>query len=197
MDPVATRESAEMGSPPDDARPLIERLAGGDRQALAELYARYQGPLFRYLLQLTGDRELAEEVLQDTLVAVWKYAATFEGRSTVQTWLIGIARRQAHNTLRRRTLPRADAAALADLAASEPDPEDLALASAEREELVAALTRLAPMHREVLGLIFEHGLSYQETARILGVPEGTVKSRLSNAKRALRARLVSPEEVDR
>lgn len=172
----------------DDAQ-LIERIARGDRQALSELYACYQRALFAYLLQLTPDYGLAEELLQDTLVAVWKSARSFEGRSSVLTWLIGIARRQAHNTLRQRILPTADLSEVECLPARDLGPEAFALASVARDELTQAFRQLAPVHREVLLLIFVQELSYQEAATVLEVPVGTVKSRLSNARRALRALL--------
>lgn len=180
----------------DDVQ-LVLRIARGDRQALSELYARYQRPLFAYLLQLTPDYGLAEELLQDTLVAVWKSARSFEGRSKVLTWLIGIARRQAHNTLRQHKLPLADLAELEDMPATDLEPEECALASVAREELARTLRQLAPVHREVLLLIFVQEFSYQETATILEVPVGTVKSRLSNARRALRALLDAREDVTR
>lgn len=176
-----------------DDRQVLQRIAAGDRQALAELYARYRQPLFGYLAQLTPDRGLAEELLQDTLVAVWKSADRYEGRSSVTTWLFGVARRQAHNTLRQKGLPLADAAALETLPARDPEPESAALAGAAREELAAAFGRLAPVHREVLTLAFLHELAYAEIAHVLGVPLGTVKSRLSLAKRALRAQLDAAE----
>ncbi len=196
MQNAAAREVTWVSEPVEDQERLIlDRVARGDRNALADLYARFQAPLFRYLVQLTGDVGLAEEVLQDTLVAVWRSAAGFEGRSSIQTWLIGIARRQAHNTLRRRALPLADVAELEIVPARGPEPEDAALARAEREELAAALRCLAPAHREVLVLAFVNGLSYREMAGVLGVPEGTVKSRLSNAKRALRTLLEASEGV--
>lgn len=181
----------------DPERQVLDRVARGDRDAFAELYARNQATLFRYLIHITGDAGLAEEVLQDTLVAAWQGAVAFEGRSTVQTWLIGIARRQAHNRLRRRTLPLVDESALELAIASEAEPEDAALASVEREELAAAIRALATVHREVLALAFVNGLSYREMAQVLAIPEGTVKSRLSNAKRALRALLESSEGVGR
>src|SRR5712692_8361387 len=180
----------------DGDRQLLGRVASGDRDALAELYERFGSALFRYLLQITNERGVAEEVLQDTLVGVWKSAGTFEGRSTVQTWLIGIARRQAHNTLRRRMLPRADLGDVEILPATGPEPEDAALAELEREELARTIQRLAPAQREILTLTFAEGLSYSEMATVIGVPEGTIKSRLSNAKRALRA-LLEAEEVER
>jgi RNA polymerase sigma-70 factor (ECF subfamily) len=179
----------------ENGRALIRRIAAGDRDALAALCARYQTAVFYYLVRLLGDRALAEEVFQDTLVAVWRSAATFEGRSSVQTWLVGIARRQAHNSTRRRVLPRADVAELEVLPSADPEPEDVALAGARREELAAAMARLTHAHREVLVLTFVHGLSYPEMARLVEVPEGTIKSRLSNAKRALRALLEEEEAM--
>jgi RNA polymerase sigma factor (sigma-70 family) len=180
----------------DDVQ-LVRRIGRGDRQALSELYARYQRVLFAYLLQLTPDYGLAEELLQDTLVAIWKSAQSFEGRSSVLTWLIGIARRQAHNTLRQRHVALTDLSEIESMPASDLEPEEVALADVAREELVAAFRRLAPVHREVLLLVFVQELSYQETATILGVPVGTVKSRLSNARRALRAILDAKEDTKR
>ncbi len=173
----------------------IARIAAGDRQALTQLYQRHRQALFSYLLQLTPDYGLAEELLQDTLVAVWKSAHSFEGRSSVRTWLIGIARRQAHNTLRQRGLPLAGLSELDETPATDPEPEAAALASAARDDLGAAFSQLVPIHREVLALIFVQQLSYHETAQVLGVPIGTVKSRLNHAKSALRALLRSAEEV--
>lgn len=172
---------------------LVKRIAAGDRQALADLYSRHQRALFNYLLQLTPDYGLAEELLQDTLVAVWKSARSFEGRSSVLTWLIGIARRQAHNTLRQRKLPLADEAELAGMAAPDPEPEEFTLARIAHDELLQAFQQLAPVHREILVLTFVQELSYQEAASILAVPVGTVKSRLSNARRALRVLLEERE----
>jgi RNA polymerase sigma-70 factor, ECF subfamily len=200
VESIAVRETGWMSmhtQPAIDNRLIIQRIARGDREALAELYACYQQPLFRYLLQLTPDYGLAEEMLQDTFVAVWKSARTFEGRSSVQTWLISIARRQAHNTLRRRKLLTVDEAELEEMASKEPEPEDFALASVARDELVAAFKQLASLHREIIVLIFIEELSYPEVANVLGIPVGTVKSRLSNAKRMLRRLLDSKEGTRR
>lgn len=169
---------------------LLERISAGDRDALAELYRQYQRPLFRFLCQLTPDRGLAEEILQDTLVAVWKGAGTFSGRSQVSTWLFGIARRQAHDALRRKGVALAGEDEVEQAPDPGPAPEQQALA---RDGLARAVRRLAPVHREVLALAFVSGLGYQEIAEVLEVPEGTVKSRLFNARKALRLLL---EEED-
>jgi RNA polymerase sigma factor (sigma-70 family) len=196
LEHTVLQEISWMGEPTDD-RQLLKRIGAGDRQALSELYTRYQRLLFKYLLQLTPDYGLAEEMLQDTLVAVWKSACSFEGRSSVQTWLIGVARRQAYNTLRRHKISLVNESELEGLAAMEPEPEDFTLASSARDELVEAFKQLAPVHREVLVLTLVQDFSYEETALALNVPIGTVKSRLSNAKRLLRALLVTREGAGR
>jgi RNA polymerase sigma-70 factor (ECF subfamily) len=147
-----------------------------------------------YLLQLTSDYGLAEELLQDTLLAIWSSATTFAGRSRPRTWLFGVARRQAHNTLRRRGIPLARASEEEELALLQdpgPGPEDAVLARAGQAEMVQALTRLSTAHREVLILAIVHGLPQHDLVEILGVPLGTVKSRLHAAKRALRTLLTT------
>ena len=190
-------QEISLDKPTGDDRQLLKRIAGGDRQALTELYARYQRLLFNYLLQLTPDYGLAEELFQDTLVAVWKSASSFGGRSSVQTWLIGVARRQAHNTLRQRKISLVNESELEGLADVGPEAEDFTLASIARDELVEAFKQLGSVHRGVLVLILVQELSYEETAAALNVPVGTVKSRLSNAKRLLRALLVTREGAGR
>jgi RNA polymerase sigma-70 factor (ECF subfamily) len=198
---TARAEIGEIGwmrqPPASDDRHLLQRIGRGDREALTEIYARHRQMLFRYLLHLTPDRGLAEELLQDTLVAVWRSAASFEGRSSVTTWLIGIARRQAHNTLRRRGVELADLTEVETMPASGSAPEDALLATMAREQLAEALDRLGLLHREVLVLAFVQELSYTEIATALDIPIGTVKSRLSHAKHALKAALANREEAER
>ena len=186
---------------------ILRRVAQGDRQALTDLYRRHGQDLFQYLQHLTGDRDLAEELLQDTLVAAWKNAATYRAEGSARAWLFGIARRRTYKRLRQPEPPRADLAELENLPAPDLEPETALLAGITRDEIAGALLRLLPIHREVLLLTFVNELSYAETAGILGVPIGTVKSRLSNARRSMRTLLAAEhapqvkredeEEVDR
>lgn len=170
-------------------RDLLARMATGDRSALATLYGLEHRPVLAYLHAMTGDAGLAEEVVQDTFLAAWRGASAFAGRATVRSWLFAIARRRAADSLRKvgrptlRLLPLDDAR---DAPSAEPDPADLAIAAATRAEIAAAIDRLGPLHQEILLLTFGHGLSYPELAETLGIPLGTVKSRLNHAKRALR-----------
>ena len=178
-----------------DDHAIVTRIAVGDHTALETLYDRYGPRVLAYLLQLTPDRGLAEEILQDTMLAAWAAAGSFEGRSSMTTWLLGITRRQAHNQFRRRGLPLVDPSALDTVPSQEPELEATAIAAATEAELADAVARLAPIHREVLTLAFTYELSYREIAEVIGVPIGTVKSRLSAARRAIRASLKSGEEA--
>ena len=171
---------------------LLRSVANGDAASLARLYERHAGPLFGYLYRLAGDRMTAEEILQDTMLAVWRSAAAFEGRSKVSTWLFGVARRQAHNRLRGRASPEA----IADLP-DRPDlgagPDELAIAAAGGTPVAAAIDRLPDHHRDVIALVFVAGLPLADVAEVLSIPVGTVKSRLHHARAAVAAALIAQE----
>jgi RNA polymerase sigma factor (sigma-70 family) len=157
---------------------LLQRIAAGDERALGSLYARHAQSLLAYAQHLIGDRGAAEEALQDTFVALWRGAAAFEQRSTVRTWLFGICRRQAL----RRVRPTTPATQPIDEA---PSPDAVVLARADAAAVAAALVALPAIHREVLELTFGADLSHPEVAEVLGIPVGTVKSRLFHARAAL------------
>ncbi len=177
------------GDPRSGDAALVRRLSAGEERAVHELYARYGRPLFAYVRDLTGDPQLAEEVVQDTFVAAWREAGRFEGRSSLSSWLFGIARRQARDRLRRFRPGTEPVDSLAAVPAEDAGPEAAAIASASRDEVRDAIRSIAAQHREVLLLTFAHGLTGPEIAAVLGVPEGTVKSRLFAARRALRGAL--------
>ena len=178
-------ESQRDPSETDDA--LLARVAAGDFGALAQLHARHGRAVFAYLCCQTPDWGLAEELLQDTLLAVWTGADGFAGDASVRSWLFGIARRRAHDVRRRRFLHLVPVEDLDRLPAAPSATEELALVRAELGELATAIGSLPVPDREILGLTFVHGLSYQESAEVLAIPVGTVKSRLNHARRALRA----------
>ncbi len=175
----------------------MERIAVGDRTALEELYEQHRRPLLAYLHVLTADHGLAEEILQDSLFAAWNGADRFSGESSGRAWLYGIARRRARDAMRKRRFQFVDLATIEHVAAAEPEPDDIALINAGVDELAEAIDRLSLAHREALILTFVHRLIYRELADVAAVPIGTVKSRLSNAKRALRVVLNETEEARR
>jgi RNA polymerase sigma-70 factor (ECF subfamily) len=172
---------------------LLARVIGGDRDALDRLYHRHAGAVFGYLVRLTDDHQLAEEVLQDTFLAVWNGAA-FSGRSRVRTWLIGVASRQAGRHLRRRP-PWLLLGRAVDRPCPEPSPEYLLEATELRRLLRDQLGQLTRKQREVLLLAFDQQLTHPEIAQVLGIRLGTVKSRLHGAKKALEQRWSTVEGI--
>ena len=168
----------------DDAG-LLGRIGQGDEDAMASFYREHGRVVFAQVLLVVGERALAEEVVQDTMLAVWRGAGSFRGESSVRSWVIAIARRQTRDRLRGRRLRVVDDAFLADQPGPAPGPEVMALDRAELAEVRGAIRELVPAHREVLGLAFGTGLSLPEVAGVLEIPVGTVKSRLTAARTAL------------
>jgi RNA polymerase sigma factor (sigma-70 family) len=186
---IATVARGWPRKPISDEAALLAAVGRGEPDAIARLYARFGRPLFAYSMSLVSNPAVAEEIVQDTFVAAWRGASRFEGRSSLASWLFGIARRQARDRLRHETAELAMPSTLDSLLSSEPGPEAVALIAASRAEVADALNRLHVHHREPLVLAFVHDLSGREIAAILEIPEGTVKSRLHAARRALRAEL--------
>ncbi len=168
---------------------LVRSMAGGDEAALRALYATHGRRLYAYACRLTGSRPVAEEVLQDSLLAAWKGARTFRGEARVVTWLLGIVHHQALNATRRRGRPQVEIDEAHDVADPTGAPEAHAQAMSRQQLLAAGLAELSPDHRAALELVFYQGLSLAEAAEVLRCPLGTVKSRLSYAKDRLRAAL--------
>jgi RNA polymerase sigma factor (sigma-70 family) len=193
---AVAESTARSFSRDDTDADLVVRIAEGDHEALEQLYRRYRARLLAYLTPLTPDGATAEEVLQDTLLAIWRGAHSFQGRSTVKTWMYAIARRQTMSRLRRRSLTMVELDEQGAFHDRSLGPEDQALLALERQQLAALLGRLSRHHREALVLFFIDDLSYAEMAQVLQVAVGTVKSRLSNARRAL-ARLAAVERPGR
>ena len=171
--------------PACDGAGLLRRIGQGEEDAMASFYREHGRVVFAQVLLVVGERVLAEEIVQDTMLAVWRGAGSFRGESSVRSWVIAIARRQTRDRLRRRRLRVVDDAFLADQPGPGPGPEIMALDRAELAGVKGAIRELAPAHREVLGLTFGSGLSLPEIADVLEIPLGTVKSRLAAARTAL------------
>lgn len=171
--------------PACDSAELLRRIGLGDEDAMAAFYREHGRVVLAQIQLMVGERVLAEEIVQDTMLAVWRGADAFRGESSVRSWVIAIARRQTRDRLRRQRLRVVDDAFLADQPGSDPGPEVTALDRAQLADVMAAIRVLAPAHREVLGLVFGSGLRLNEVADVLEIPIGTVKSRLAAARTAL------------
>jgi RNA polymerase sigma-70 factor, ECF subfamily len=166
---------------------LIRRIAEGDQLAMRTLFGRHRVPLYRWLLRLVGDEALAEDLLSELFLDVWRQAASFEARSSVSTWLLAIARYKALSARRRRTDAELDDELASKLADPADDPERVLQKKDRAEVLSRSLTRLSPEHGEVIDLVYYHGKSVKEVAEIIGIAEATVKTRMFYARKKLAA----------
>jgi len=173
-----------------DDRALLEALAGGDLGAMRELYSRHAPWLSIRLARRCNDREVVADVVQDTFVAVWRGAERFRGTGEVGAWMWGIAIRRlvSRLRLRRDVVPMADP--LRRGRTPEVTLEDELLASVEYGDLGGALASLSPDLRAAIQATVLDGLTIREAATLLGIPAGTVKTRVHRAKAHLRASLV-------
>jgi RNA polymerase sigma-70 factor (ECF subfamily) len=164
---------------------LVARIGEGDRLAMQTLFARHRTPVYRWLLRFVGNETLAEDLVSDVFLDVWRQASRFEGRSSVSTWLLAIARFKAISARRRRTDAELDESVESTVADPADDPA-VVLEKKNRDEMLrAALTRLSAEHKEIIDLVYYHEKSVDECAQIIGVPSGTVKTRMFYARRKL------------
>jgi RNA polymerase sigma-70 factor, ECF subfamily len=178
---------------------LITRVIGRDEAALGAIYDRYHRLLYSVALRITGDRDVADEVLQDVFHAVWRSAGGFRPTGNLASWLLGIARHRAIDATRTRNYRARvreyllDDAQLVSLCAPA---DDLGDQQVMRVMVRSALAELSPAHRQVLDLAYFGGLTHVEIAAKLGVPLGTVKSRLRHGLMYLRQRLLPVDQGD-
>ena len=163
---------------------LIRRIAGGDQLAMQTLFARHRVALYRWLLRLAHDEVLAEDLLSDVFLDVWRQAAKFEARSSVSTWLLAIARYKALSARRRRIDAELDEEVPVIIADPANNPE-LVQKKNQAELVLHSLARLSPEHGEVIDLVYYHGKSVREVAEIVGVAAATVKTRMFCARKKL------------
>jgi RNA polymerase sigma-70 factor (ECF subfamily) len=164
---------------------LIRRIAAGDQLAMRTLFARHRIPLYRWLLRIVRDETLAEDLLSDVFLDVWRQAGSFRGDASVSTWLLAIARYKALSARRARVDAELDARIASSIADPADNPED-ALQKRNRSEVLRdSLTRLSSEHGEVIDLVYYHGKSVKEVADIIGIGEATVKTRMFYARKKL------------
>lgn len=177
---------------------LLSRAGLGDRSAFARLYERTSGHLFAVVLRIQRDRALAEELLQDIYVSIWKAAASFDAaQSQPLTWLTSIARHRAIDSLRRQQSQPQLVSASADEDDGSPDateaaadpapgPLDLLDRASDARQLTLCMQHLSAQQRQSVALAFYDGLSHAEVAEHLQQPLGTVKSWVRRALMSLK-----------
>ena len=194
------RTLADRPRPPDPRRSteaqdvaLIGRIARRELAAFEAFYRAYHDRLRRFLGLMTSQHALVDEALNDTMLVVWRRAATFNGQSKVSTWLFAIAYRTALKALRGHDEPLEEPDA-DRLAGEGGGPEQRRSESELRAALARALDALSHEQRSVLVLAYFHDLPYSEIALIVGCPVDTVKTRAFHGRRRLRALLAGEPE---
>ncbi|MBV8926937.1 MAG: sigma-70 family RNA polymerase sigma factor [Bradyrhizobium sp.] len=175
---------------------LIGRIAQGDRLAMQVLYGRHHVRVFRFGLRLVRDEQIAEDLIGEVFLDVWRQAGKFEGRSAVSTWILAITRYKALSALRRRKDAELEEEAANAIEDTSDDPEVAVTKKDTGDALRRCLTALSAEHREIIDLVYYHEKSVEEVAEIVGIPENTVKTRLFYARKKL-AELLKAAGVER
>jgi RNA polymerase sigma factor (sigma-70 family) len=186
------RAGVDEREAPRDSQ-LLERITRRDLQAFEQLYRHYQPRLSRFLINIVNRPQVVEEVLDDTMMAVWNTAANFRGASKVSTWIFAIAYRTALKALRSQDEP-VESGSDDELLSEEAGPEQQLMAGQARSTVLRALDALSAEQRSVLVLTYFHDLPYAEIARIVDCPVDTVKTRVFHGRRRLRAMLQGDPE---
>ena len=175
----------------DDRRDadLLVALRAGDRDALRLLHQRHSPWLVLRLSRRCGDRAVVDEVVQDTFLAVWRRPEGYRGDGEVAAWIWGIGIRRLIDHLRRRAAPTPVDPTESAHAPVSPSAEEHVLLGVEHGDLAGALNRLSPELRAVVQATVLDGLTTREASRLLGIPAGTVKTRMMRARPILRESL--------
>ena len=197
MSETQTGQRGRSASPTDDAdRAVLALVTAGQLDALQELYDRYRVMAYSIALRITSDASLAEDVVQDAFLGVWRNASRYvEGRGSVKTWVLAIVHHRAIDAVRRRR-PTTELPEREDIPPPQltvPDIWPDVAAELDRAEIADALATLPPAQREAIELAYWGGLTQQEIAERTGAPLGTVKSRVRLGLLALRAALTGDE----
>ena len=164
---------------------LIGRIAKGDRLAMQVLFARHHVRVYRFVLRLVGNPSVAEDLISEVFLDVWRQADRFEGRSAVSTWMLAIARFKALSALRKRPDEELDDKAAEAIEDVSDNPE-VALQKKDKSAVLRqCLEKLSPEHKEIIDLVYYHEKSVEEVAEIVGIPENTVKTRMFYARKKL------------
>ncbi|HUS95187.1 MAG TPA: sigma-70 family RNA polymerase sigma factor [Hyphomicrobiaceae bacterium] len=177
------RSTAQAAGPTD--ADLIERIAAQDQTAIEVLFARYQVRVFRFIQRRVRSEAIAEELVNEVFLEVWRSAARFEGRSSLSSWMLSIAHNKAVSLLRKRRESELDDDAAGAIADDADTPEVTAQKTDKGAQLRACMDRLSDDHRAIIDLVYYHEMSIAEVAEVVGIPENTVKTRMFYARKKL------------
>lgn len=179
-----------------DERRLIARIGAQDQSALQALLGRHQLRVYRFVLRIVRRDAVAEEVTNEVFLEVWRNARSYEGRSSVGTWLLSIAHNRAVSALRKRREESWVEDAAGSIADEGDDPEVALQKAGKAEQIRRCIERLSEEHRTIVDLVYYHEKSVNEVSEILGIPVNTVKTRMFYARKKL-SELLQAAGIDR
>ncbi|ABD85672.1 sigma-70 family RNA polymerase sigma factor [Rhodopseudomonas palustris] len=174
---------------------LLEAIASGNRCAMHTLYARHHLRVYRFILRMVRDASVAEDLVSQVFLDVWRTAGQFEGRALVSTWLLSIARFKALTALRQRQHEELDQDDVLEIADGAETPEAALDRSRTNAILRACVAKLSPAHREIITLVYYHEKSVEQAGLIVGIPPSTVKTRMFYARKQL-AELLKSQGIE-
>lgn len=174
---------------PDDSddRALINAITNGDRNAIGTLYSRHHKRVFLFIKRFVNNDEVAEDIANDVFIEVWQKASSYEGRSKVSSWLLGMARYKALSEVRKKRPTSASDEVMESIVDDADTPEVTAQKISKGNLLKQCINKLSGEHRTIIDLIYYHEKSIKEISMILEVPENTVKTRAFHARKLLSA----------
>jgi RNA polymerase sigma-70 factor, ECF subfamily len=175
---------------------LVLSIAKGDKRALQTLYGRHNVRVYRFALRFLNDEAMAEDVVSEVFLDVWRQAGRFEARSKVSTWLFAMARNKALSVLRRRSTEQPDEEVAEFIEDPSDDPEVTMQKKQQTALLQECLIQLSPAHREIIDLVYYHSKTIEEVVEIIGVPVNTVKTRMFYARKRI-GELMGAKGLDR
>jgi RNA polymerase sigma-70 factor (ECF subfamily) len=186
MGPAVIKPTVRVVQPSDWERGVRDRMLAGDEAALTEIYDQFSSFVYGLAHRVIGDPRAAEDVSQEVFVSVWERPECFDSeRGSLRTWLGTLTHRRAVDYVRREEARRRRAEREASRAVSTPDVEEMATALVMAERVRATLDVLPPEQRRAIQLAYFEGKTYRQVAEVLGIPEGTAKSRLRLALRRI------------
>ncbi len=174
---------------------LYQRVRGKEKDALEELYDRYEKMLFSYLCKMTGDRDLAEEALQEVFVKIWRGVGHYdESKGKFAAWLVTMSRNAAVDLIRKQKKPTVPLDEVAEVESSDSSVEQMAEWQEKRQHIHQAVQHLSDEQQKMVCLFYFKGYTHETIAEQCGIPLGTVKSRIRLALKKLKTSLQFVQE---
>jgi RNA polymerase sigma-70 factor, ECF subfamily len=170
---------------------LMQAVGQGDKQAMQVLFARHNVRIYRFALRFVNDEAMAEDLVSEVFLEVWRQAQKFEARCQVSTWLLAIARNKALSVLRRKSTEEMDDDVAEFVEDTSDNPEVVMQKRQRTEIMLACIKQLSPAHREIIDLVYYHEKTIEEVAKIIDIPLNTVKTRMFYARKRIAELMVA------